>query len=577
MAKRQFTTAEKGKNLMMPSDSNIRRIRAPVIDTSALIRENALTIIGRVVNPKEQPISALLAALPRQWTLRGGVTGADLGLHCFQFRFELEEDLLKVLEQRPFQYNHWMVILQRWEPIISPLFPSQIPFWIRLQGIPLHFWHQDMIYNIAHDLGRLEDYKITNTSARVRILVDGLKPLTKQSLLEFDSGEEVMISMDYEDLGYHCSNCNMLSHLSRSCPHLEPSTHAGPTTQLSSTHIAERNRDARQPYERPAQTQTTRGLSDSSFRSRVDRHGRPFGDRLQPAASRGQPLTNKIVPKEHSLDPPVRNDRQHLTGKAVLPRPNDYRSRDISPLHRTNHQRRSTTPNTHRDAHAQEQNSSSHQAGLPFEIEARPPLGRNLELCDFPAAAAAIPTKETVLNELREASYQYINCGDPVESEARRQRVLETEMNGLVEETANGIVASAQQAAITHAANPAPGFGITGTSTPTGRHEPTVAIADSLGALQTPAFPKRPRGHHGSSRKQAPNSKTLPGASSRRRLLSRAGHPYSRHGFPHASPVLPIPHSRQRTTSSEVPPPPPARSSSRRSSSDFRSPHHHLP
>lgn len=58
-----------------------------------------------------------------------------------------------------------MIILERWEPIISSSFPSQIPSWIKLQGLPLHFWHEQMIYNIAFELGTLETYEISKTSA----------------------------------------------------------------------------------------------------------------------------------------------------------------------------------------------------------------------------------------------------------------------------------------------------------------------------------------------------------------------------------------------------------------------------
>lgn len=219
MSRRHFTAAEKGKGIATSSlDAPYKRVRAPVFDTSALIRNNALTLIGRVTNPREQPICSLISALPRNWTLKRRATGSDLGQLCFQFRFELEEDLLHVLHERPFHYNNWMVILQRWEPVISLMFPSQIPFWIRLHGLPLHFWHEKMIYNIAHDLGTLEDYKITKTSARIRVSVDGLKPLVKKALVYFDTGEELPISLDYKDLGYHCSHCNSLSHLIRSCP-----------------------------------------------------------------------------------------------------------------------------------------------------------------------------------------------------------------------------------------------------------------------------------------------------------------------------------------------------------------------
>lgn len=130
------------------------------------------------------------------------MTGSDLGQACFQFRFELEEDLTHVLNNRPFNYNNWMVILQRWEPIISPLFPSQIPFWIKVQGLPLHFWQEKRIYNIEQDLGILEDYRITKTSAKIKVSVDGLKPLITKAIIDFASGEDLPLKLEYEDLGY---------------------------------------------------------------------------------------------------------------------------------------------------------------------------------------------------------------------------------------------------------------------------------------------------------------------------------------------------------------------------------------
>lgn len=121
------------------TDPPRRRIKAPDLDNSALIKDNALTLIGRVLNPSERNVELLLSALPRLWTLKSRVFGSDLGRDCFQFRFELEEDMKGVLANRPYQFCRWMVVIQRWEPIISASFPSQIPFWIRLHGLPLHY------------------------------------------------------------------------------------------------------------------------------------------------------------------------------------------------------------------------------------------------------------------------------------------------------------------------------------------------------------------------------------------------------------------------------------------------------
>ncbi|XP_013607678.1 PREDICTED: uncharacterized protein LOC106314337 [Brassica oleracea var. oleracea] len=77
---RRLSAAEKGKGqLTTPTGPSIMRIKSPNLDTSALIKDNALTLIGRLTNPKEQRMWALLPSLPRKWHLQGRAVGSDLG------------------------------------------------------------------------------------------------------------------------------------------------------------------------------------------------------------------------------------------------------------------------------------------------------------------------------------------------------------------------------------------------------------------------------------------------------------------------------------------------------------------
>ncbi|KAF3515949.1 hypothetical protein DY000_02058699 [Brassica cretica] len=46
------------------------------------------------------------------------------------------------------------------------------------------------------------------------------------------------------------------------------------------------------------------------------------------------------------------------------------------------------------------------------------------------------------MQELADVSIQYTNCADPVEREARRQRVLQSNAEGIMEETAASIIAA---------------------------------------------------------------------------------------------------------------------------------------
>lgn len=69
----------------------------------------------------------------------------------------------------------------------------------------------------------------------------------------------------------------------------------------------------------------------------------------------------------------------------------------------------------------------------------RPSLGCNLNDTDFPLLPT-VPTTAEVMEELREVTLQYLNVEHPTERAARQQHVLQSELDGTVEETAANIV-----------------------------------------------------------------------------------------------------------------------------------------
>lgn len=197
-----------------------KRIRAPDLDTEDLIRENSLTLMGRLTNPSLQRLWSLIPFLSNRWNLRGKALGSDLGKGCFQFLFDYEEDLQKVLDNRPYHFDNWMVILQRWEPVISSTFPSKIPFWIELQGLPKHLWKPKMLLTIGDKLGEVMDHEISPTVVKIKIMIDGLQPIVKETMVDFPDGSEALVTLEYKNLKNHCQYCNRLSHEQKDCPGL---------------------------------------------------------------------------------------------------------------------------------------------------------------------------------------------------------------------------------------------------------------------------------------------------------------------------------------------------------------------
>lgn len=292
------------------------------MDNSSLIKDNALTLIGRLTSPQEQRIWALIPALPRKWNLQGREVWSDLGNNCFQYHFEREDDLRRVLDNRPYHFAKWMVILQRWEPVISPSFPSLIPFWIKIKGLPIHYWHDDMVARVGQELGTLVMHELSRTTAGVRVLIDGLKPLVKESIVEFDSGEESRITLEYERLEMHCSYCNFLLHPRKNCP-LKRRDEAS-NSRLHSTRSEEGEQrlsieeipSSYAPKEPPRSYNIQKKVSiqegkslqiniaeDEKFKSRVDRHGNTFGERIGTKQTRNPPPENTF--SERGEDPHI--------------------------------------------------------------------------------------------------------------------------------------------------------------------------------------------------------------------------------------------------------------------------------
>lgn len=452
---RLYTEAEKGKGVINDTSvSTIKRIRAPRLDNTDLIREHSRTLIGRTTNPQEQRIWALIQSLPRKWNIQGRAEGVDIGNNCFQFKFEKEEDLQKVLENRPYHFNYWMVIIQKWEPVISASFPSQIPFWIKIKGLPLHFWHDLMICNIGDELGSREKHELTSKVARVRVSIDGLKPLVKETIIEFDSGEEAHITLEYERLENHCSFCQRLSHQSSHCPLRNEATYLAKQVAVNYPEVR-----GHQHYNEERTYQTRRSLSpnaskqggtgdtkDYPFKARVDRHGRPYGERVSTKQTRIPPPAPAIQRDVFSKDTRREKEISNSAPFELSPQHVKTRNRTL-PAHRSD---RLSLPQREmlqwREKHPRPQQDQDQEVNSPAPDRSHAehtPTTQNAKIDQRQSPLGRLPSREEILEDLHETTRQYINCPDPKEYAARRQRVLQGDAQGDMENTADRILAAA--------------------------------------------------------------------------------------------------------------------------------------
>lgn len=162
-------------------------------------------------------MDAMIGFLPRAriWNVEGRVRGVNLGNGRFQFDFDKEEDLIMVLNKRPCHFNHWIFALECWEPFTSENFPNTIPFWIKVTGVPVHYWNDMTFEEIAKALGK--KVTIDAKNARIQVSVDADQPLQFERRFGFPNGDIGKVYLSYEGLDRYCYDCNRISHDIYSC------------------------------------------------------------------------------------------------------------------------------------------------------------------------------------------------------------------------------------------------------------------------------------------------------------------------------------------------------------------------
>lgn len=173
-------------------------IRIPNCDMTAVSEKFKRTVIGRMFYTEGRSMDAVISLLPKEkiWNVEGRVQGMNLGNGRFQFDFDTEEDMNKILDKRPWHFNRWSFSLERWEPFTSELFPNTMVFWVRVTGVPIHFWNDDTFKEIGKALGEIK--KIDANRAKIQISINADAPLQFERKVDFPNGDTGMATFAYE-------------------------------------------------------------------------------------------------------------------------------------------------------------------------------------------------------------------------------------------------------------------------------------------------------------------------------------------------------------------------------------------
>ncbi|XP_013632863.1 PREDICTED: uncharacterized protein LOC106338429 [Brassica oleracea var. oleracea] len=188
---------------------------------------NETSMLGRLLNPDCQSMSRMIDYMPTAWRVYGRVLGIALTRDRFKFVFQREEDLVTVLNDRPWSYNHCAMALERWTASPHEDFLRTMEIWIRIRNIRQIHFTSEMMYKLASEIGKVEvityDPKVSHTKeyirAKITFHVDN--PAKASRKLSVKSGGTVSIEYDYEKIHKCCFHCLRLTHEKIRCPLLK--------------------------------------------------------------------------------------------------------------------------------------------------------------------------------------------------------------------------------------------------------------------------------------------------------------------------------------------------------------------
>ena len=121
----------------------------------SVFEENATSLLGRLLNPSCQPMDEMIETMPRVWRVYNRVRGIALSNERFQFVFQRGEDLVTVLNDRPWSFNHWTMLLDRWVPVPLKDFLTTVDVWVRISRIPMNHYRLETMDFLASKVGKV--------------------------------------------------------------------------------------------------------------------------------------------------------------------------------------------------------------------------------------------------------------------------------------------------------------------------------------------------------------------------------------------------------------------------------------
>ncbi|KAJ1379880.1 Zinc finger, CCHC-type [Sesbania bispinosa] len=193
-------------------------------DVSEGIRSCSKSLVGKILTKKLIHTNSLLSALAGIWCNPKGLRIEECGSKTFQFFFEEESDVDRILSNNPWLFRNSWLVLKKWHRgiEIEKLNFTKIPVRMQLWGLPTHCRTPKMGMKIGSSMGKVLEsdiYETKEAGAYIRTLVeiDSLKPLLPGITVGSKKDGLSWVDFKYERLPQFCYKCGLIGHEEDHC------------------------------------------------------------------------------------------------------------------------------------------------------------------------------------------------------------------------------------------------------------------------------------------------------------------------------------------------------------------------
>lgn len=183
------------------------------------------TALAKVNSPKTFSHSAFIANMKYAWSLAKEVKFKAIEENLFQLQFSCLGDWRKVMDEGPWIFRGYAVLLEEYDGITKP---SKIKFkkmiaWARIYDLPTGFRTTNIGRQLGNKIGEFLKVDLDDETngwrdfLRIKVKLDVDKPLTRIVYISLGARKREAFRIKYKKLPKFCAVCGIMGHSDTEC------------------------------------------------------------------------------------------------------------------------------------------------------------------------------------------------------------------------------------------------------------------------------------------------------------------------------------------------------------------------